>query len=45
VGAVVYIVVSARRRPGRETPEELRGTSATVEPANEDEPAVPRSDG
>jgi prolipoprotein diacylglyceryl transferase len=45
VGAVVYIVVSGRRRPGRETPEELRGPSATAEPANQDEPAVPRSDG
>jgi prolipoprotein diacylglyceryl transferase len=33
--AVVYIVVSARRRPGREAPEEL----AAAHPAIEDEPA------
>ncbi|MGH9251898.1 MAG: hypothetical protein ACRD0W_20630, partial [Acidimicrobiales bacterium] len=34
---VVYIVVSARRRPGRETPEELRRTPATEVLATEDE--------
>ena len=32
VGAVVYFVVSARRHPGREAPEELLGTRAGEEP-------------
>jgi len=35
VGAVTYIVVSARRRPGRETPEEIRARR-TDEPAEEE---------
>jgi hypothetical protein len=39
VGAVVYIVVSARRRPGRETVEELAGAAAVAHPAIEDPPA------
>jgi Prolipoprotein diacylglyceryl transferase len=43
VGAVVYIVVSARRRPGRETPAELRGAAAAAHPAIED-PPVPGDD-
>jgi prolipoprotein diacylglyceryl transferase len=38
VGAVVYIVVSARRRPGRETPEELRGAAAAAHPGIDDPP-------
>jgi len=38
VGAVVYIVVSARRRPGRETPEELRGAAAAAHPGIDDSP-------
>ena len=38
VGAVVYIVVSARRRPGRETPEELRGAAAAAQPGIDDPP-------
>ena len=38
--AVVYIVVSARRRPGREAPEALRGAAATAPPAAEDEQAA-----
>ncbi len=34
VGAVVYIVVSARRRPGRETPQQLRPAGEQIaEPA------------
>jgi hypothetical protein len=31
VGAVVYFVISARRYPGREAPEELQGTGASQE--------------
>jgi hypothetical protein len=38
VGAVVYIVVSARRRPGRETPDELRGAAARAQPGIDDPP-------
>jgi prolipoprotein diacylglyceryl transferase len=32
LGAVVYMVLSARRRPGREAPEELRGRERSAAP-------------
>ncbi|HEU0214700.1 MAG TPA: prolipoprotein diacylglyceryl transferase [Jiangellaceae bacterium] len=38
--AVVYIAVSARRRPGREAPEELRGAAPAALTAAEDERAA-----
>ncbi|TAK71203.1 MAG: prolipoprotein diacylglyceryl transferase [Actinomycetota bacterium] len=37
LGAVVYLVVSARLRPGRETPDQLRGRAAGRQPAAPDE--------
>ena len=43
VGAVTYIVVSARLRPGRETPAELTSRSA-VSDSDASEPAEPVSD-
>ena len=49
VGAVVAFVISARRRPGRETPAELlRDPSQYVEPdapePDQDDPDVPEPD-
>jgi hypothetical protein len=45
VGAVVYIVVPVRRRPGRETPEEPAWNQATAEPANDERRLLRRADG
>jgi prolipoprotein diacylglyceryl transferase len=43
-GAVTYIVVSARLRPGRETPEELAAMRTDAVPAGEVPPAPDPSD-
>jgi len=43
-GAVTYIVVSARRRPGRETPAELASRSAGTADSDASEPAESVSD-
>ena len=37
LGAVVYFVVSARTRPGRESPDALRGIRAGQEPVPDSE--------
>ena len=39
LGAVAYLVVSARRRPGRETPEELEALRRDHAPTSEEPPA------
>jgi hypothetical protein len=35
LGAVIYFVISARTRPGRESPDALRGTRAQDESLSE----------
>src|SRR5215207_2999016 len=41
LGAVTYLVVSARLRPGRETPEELEAARTDRAPRDQDDPGDP----
>src|SRR5829696_743476 len=42
LGAVTYIVLSTRLRPGRETPEELEAARTDRTPRDQDDPGDPR---
>jgi prolipoprotein diacylglyceryl transferase len=45
IGGIVYIVISARKRPGREDPSELQGPDAEADGQADDDEAVPSTGG